>query len=310
MIGCHFPAWLPFFTFTQFCWFPGWKDWIITEIRRCLNVWEREWWSLKKKTVCEWICSCKRCVCKQFQLDLIPLPPFLYLLPSHTHTYTLISSNTSSKPIHSLPELLYEASCVSSTVSHFLLTPLPTSRDKIPSRPLLPLLHSASCYLSSPPVLSSGVKFSQNQTRGNPSFLVCTSSFCLYPEASVLTACSKVSVELSCTEKITLKPDIRSWNVETVSISHWLTSDFIFFFYHIILPLFLGVSLGSIICSLCLHFSFPHSNIHTQFKFLHIYLSLFLERALRIFPELPTAFKILRKSLWVLTFLRQISSKK
>ncbi len=103
--------------------------------------------------------SCyKRCVCKQFQLDLILLPPFLYLLPSHAHSQTLISSQRAplmllqTHPSTSCSSLT--TGCVSSTFSHFPFTPFPISWDKIPSRPVPPpLLQLIQCLgVISPPV--------------------------------------------------------------------------------------------------------------------------------------------------------------
>lgn len=110
----------------------------------------------------------------------------------HTHSHKPLSPykeilSCSSKPIHPLPALLLQpaASPPPSPTSFPLPSHPPGIKYPLTQRPLHFVLIRHLSVIS-PPVCS--VWFSQNQLRGNPSSLVCTSSYCLYPEASALTA--------------------------------------------------------------------------------------------------------------------------
>lgn len=135
--------------------FPGWKDWIITEIRVSKHLSRRVMTSERNAVISNLDMWVNKGVClNSSRWTLHASPLFLYLLRSLLHTCTNLSPHT-APPNTSVHFLLFsEAGCVFSTVSHFFFTPLPTTSDEIPpARPLLPLAHSASwCNLSSRPV--------------------------------------------------------------------------------------------------------------------------------------------------------------
>lgn len=218
-------------------------------------------------------------------MDLTLLPSFVFIRRDLSRTHAQTYLHTQLLQTHPFTSRSSPRPAVSSP-------PSPTSFS-LPSPPpqmKYPLL--APCSLSPiqhldvifPPVLTSGAEFSPNQMRKSLIPGLCIIFFCLYPKASVLTAYSWVSVQRSslCTGKITLKPDMRHWNAETSSISHWLTQDFIFMSHYPFIEF--GCLLGkSNFCSLCLQFSFSHSNIHTQLS-PHVLVAFSLQPALRMFP--------------------------
>ncbi len=196
------------------------------------------------KGVCMYVCVCVNIS----QLYLVPYLLF-FIYNHHTCTYTVISS----KPIHLLPALLLRPAASP--------PPSPTS-SSLPShlRGWNTLWHSASCSSSSSSITalsflpSCQVVWDSPKTRyqDNPSFLFCTLSCGNTSQTSALNhLLESLWLNFPCTEKIWLKPDIRNWDVELVCVSHWLTSDYFKSHYS---SLFVGVCLGDIIYSLCLHF--------------------------------------------------------
>ena len=195
--------------------------------------------------MCVCVCVCV-CVYKQFQLDRIRYLLSLYLLPSCT-PQTLISSQRAPLMfIHPLPAPLIQpaASPPPSPTSFF--TPLLLSWDEVPSAPPAPPAHLA--VISSRPV--RWCEISPRHDQISRKSLVPS----LYIIFFVYTSRHKEN-----------KPDMRNWDAELVSVSHWLTSDFIF-----LITLFFiafGCRLGKHnLYSLPTFFFLTHTNTHPYFS--------------------------------------------
>lgn len=111
---------------------------------------------------------------KHFQLELVPvqLTPFLYLLPSRTHSLELLSPHKellscSSKAIHPLPGSSLITGWVSSTFPRFLFTTLPPPGIKSPAiHPPLFVITEHLCVISPPvcPVVCALLKLDRRKS--------------------------------------------------------------------------------------------------------------------------------------------------
>lgn len=133
---------------------------------------------------------------EQFQLDCIPLPP-PSLSSTITHSPNSYLLTKRSSHVHpSTSRSSHTTGCVSSTFSHFLFTPLLLPWDAVPSAPPAPPAHLG--VISSRPVRWCEISPATTRFRGNPSSLVCTSSFLFIPQGT-----RKIS--------LTRETETRSW---------------------------------------------------------------------------------------------------